>query len=57
MTEMVRATLAAASDGPRRSDQLGGLIDSEHTHDPGRDQELRFHATLEAWGLLRGVAS
>jgi site-specific DNA-methyltransferase (adenine-specific) len=24
------------------SDQLGGLIDSEHTHNPGRDQELRF---------------
>jgi hypothetical protein len=24
------------------SDQLGGLIDSEHTHNPGRDQELRY---------------
>jgi len=24
------------------SDQLGGLINSEHTHNPGRDQELRF---------------
>jgi hypothetical protein len=25
------------------SDQLGGLINSEHTHNPGRDQELRVH--------------
>ena len=42
MTKSVRATPAAAGHGPRMSDQLGGLIDSEHTHNPGRDQELRF---------------
>src|SRR6516164_5632560 len=42
MTKTMRATPAAAGHGPRMSDQLGGLIDSEHTHNPGRDQELRF---------------
>jgi len=36
MTKSVRATPAAAGHGPRMSDQLGGLIDSEHTHNPGR---------------------
>ena len=43
MTKTVRATPAAAGHGPRMSDQLGGLINSKHTHNPGRDQELRFH--------------
>src|SRR5262249_11961786 len=42
MTKTVRATAAAAGHGPWMSDQLGGLIDSEHTHNPGRDQELRY---------------
>jgi site-specific DNA-methyltransferase (adenine-specific) len=42
MTKSVRATPAAAGHGPRMSDQLGGLISSEHTHNPSRDQELRF---------------
>jgi site-specific DNA-methyltransferase (adenine-specific) len=32
----------ATGHGPRMSDQLGGLINSEYTHNPGRDQELRF---------------
>jgi hypothetical protein len=27
------------------SDQLGGSINSEYTHNPGRDQEFRFHGT------------
>src|SRR5262245_5796077 len=43
MTKTVRATPAAAGHGPRMSDQLGGLINSKHTHTPGRDQELRFN--------------
>ena len=47
MTKTVRATPAAAGHGPRMSDQLGGLINSKHTHTPGRDQELRFHPIAE----------
>jgi hypothetical protein len=55
----MRATPAAAGHGPRMSDQLGGLIDSEHTHNPGRDQELRFRPLTwrrngPDWVLLAG---
>lgn len=53
MTEVVRATLAAASHGPRMSDQLGGSIDSKHTHNPGRDQELRFDPLSELFPPAR----
>jgi hypothetical protein len=53
MTVAVRATLAAASHGPRMSDQLGGSIDSEHTHNPGRDQELRFDPLSELFPPAR----
>ena len=50
MTKTVRATPAAAGHGPRMSDQLGGSIGSEHTHTPGRDQELRFQKVdADAW--------
>ena len=47
MTKTVRATPAAAGHGPWMSDQLGGLINSKHTHNPGRDQELQFHPIAE----------
>ena len=33
----------ATGHGPRMTDQLGGSIGSEYTHNSGRDQELRFH--------------
>src|SRR5262249_33372358 len=50
MTKTVRATPAAAGHGPRMSDQLGSSIGSEHTHTPGRDQELRFQKVdADAW--------
>src|SRR5262249_18902894 len=54
MTKSVRATPAAAGHGPRMSDQLGGLINSEHTHNPGRDQELRFHPLADLFPLMEG---
>jgi hypothetical protein len=57
MTKTVRATPVATGHGPRMSDQLGGLINSEHTHNPGRDQELRFHGayTCVAEGHDHGI--
>ena len=42
MLKTVRTPPAAAGHGPRMSDQLSGLISSEHTHIPGQDQEFRF---------------
>jgi hypothetical protein len=57
MTKTVGATPAAAGHGPRMSDQLGGLIDSEHTHNPGRDQELRFHPLSELFPSWRAASS
>jgi len=48
MTKTMRATPAAAGHGPRMSDQPGGSINSEHTHNPGQDQELRFHGAYTA---------
>src|SRR6516165_378523 len=41
MTKTVRATPVATGHGPRISDQLSGLIGSEYTHTPSRDQEFR----------------
>jgi len=57
MTKTVRATPAAAGHGPRMSDQLGGLINSKHTHNPGRDQELQFHPIAEHPTLIRAELS
>ena len=40
----------ATGHGPRISDQLSGLIGSEYTHTPSRDQEFRFRGAPRSGG-------